>query len=132
MHHPTDRITHTMAFVTPVVEHWLEPEIAQWVSGMAPRDLLHAPSQKEDNTYNNLLFFYTSCEALVRTKQYSISHSVNYIVNLPLFGGLSLKITGDQNKTKTTLNQHPHLLLAPILVIDNDHNYFNCHAMHFV
>ena len=31
MHHPTDRITHTMAFVTPVVEHWLEREIAQWV-----------------------------------------------------------------------------------------------------
>ena len=24
MHHPTDRLTHTMAFVTPVVEHWLE------------------------------------------------------------------------------------------------------------
>ena len=23
MHHPTDRITHTMAFVTPVVKHWL-------------------------------------------------------------------------------------------------------------
>ena len=31
MHHPTDRITHTMAFVTPVVEHWVEREIAQWV-----------------------------------------------------------------------------------------------------
>ena len=29
MHHPTDRITHTTAFVTPVVEHWLEREIAQ-------------------------------------------------------------------------------------------------------
>ena len=27
-----DRITHTMAFVTPVVEHWLEREIAQWVN----------------------------------------------------------------------------------------------------
>ena len=26
MHHPTDRITHTTAFVTPVVEHWLELE----------------------------------------------------------------------------------------------------------
>ena len=25
----SDRITHTMAFVTPVVEHWLEREIAQ-------------------------------------------------------------------------------------------------------
>ena len=27
MHHPTDRIAHTTAFVTPVVEHWLEQEI---------------------------------------------------------------------------------------------------------
>ena len=31
MHHPTDRIAHVTAFVTPVVEHWLEREIAQWV-----------------------------------------------------------------------------------------------------
>ena len=31
MHHPTDRIAHTTAFVTPVVEHWLEREIAHWV-----------------------------------------------------------------------------------------------------
>ena len=31
MHHPTDRIAHTTAFVTPVVDHWLEREIAQWV-----------------------------------------------------------------------------------------------------
>ena len=31
MHHPTYRIAHTTAFVTPVVEHWLEPDIAQWV-----------------------------------------------------------------------------------------------------
>ena len=30
MHHPTDRIAHTTAFVTPVVEHWLEREIAQF------------------------------------------------------------------------------------------------------
>ena len=27
MHHSTDGIAHTTAFVTPVVEHWLEPEI---------------------------------------------------------------------------------------------------------
>ena len=32
MHHPTDRIAHTTAFVTPVMEHWLEQEIAQWVN----------------------------------------------------------------------------------------------------
>ena len=34
MRHTTDRITHTTAFVTPVVEHWLEREIAQWVHPM--------------------------------------------------------------------------------------------------
>ena len=37
MHHPTDRIPHTTAFVTPVVEHWLEREIAQWVHPMKDR-----------------------------------------------------------------------------------------------
>ena len=30
MHHPTDRIAHTTAFVTPIVDHWLEREIGQW------------------------------------------------------------------------------------------------------
>ena len=29
MHNPTDRIAHTTAFVAPVMEHWLEREIAQ-------------------------------------------------------------------------------------------------------
>ena len=31
MHHIIDRITHITAFVTQVIEHWLELEIAQWV-----------------------------------------------------------------------------------------------------
>ena len=31
MHDPTDRIAHIMAFVTLVVEHWLQQEIAEWV-----------------------------------------------------------------------------------------------------
>ena len=31
MPHPTDRIAHTTACVTPVVEHWLEREIVQCV-----------------------------------------------------------------------------------------------------
>ena len=31
MHHRTDRIAHTTAFITPIVEHRLEQEIAQWV-----------------------------------------------------------------------------------------------------
>ena len=37
MHNPTDRIARTTAFVTPVVEHWLEQEIAQWVHPMKDR-----------------------------------------------------------------------------------------------
>ena len=43
MHNPIDRITHTTAFVTPVVENWLEREIAQWVHSMKDRsdDPLH-------------------------------------------------------------------------------------------
>ena len=37
MHYPTDsRITHSTAFITPVVEHWLEREIAQWIHPMDP------------------------------------------------------------------------------------------------
>ena len=31
IHHPTDWIAHTIAFVIPVMEHWLKLEIAQWV-----------------------------------------------------------------------------------------------------
>ena len=45
MHHPTDRIAHTTAFVTPVVEHWLEREIAQWVHPM--KDQSDDPSHHE-------------------------------------------------------------------------------------
>ena len=30
MHHPTDRIAHTTAFVTPVVVHWLERRLMRY------------------------------------------------------------------------------------------------------
>ena len=45
MHHPTDRIAHTTPFVTPVVEHWLEREISQWVHPM--KDWSDDPSHHE-------------------------------------------------------------------------------------
>ena len=31
MHYPTDRIACSMAFVIPVVDLWLEREIAEWI-----------------------------------------------------------------------------------------------------
>ena len=39
MHHPTDRIAHTTVFLKPVLEHWLEREIAQWVHPMKDRTM---------------------------------------------------------------------------------------------
>ena len=59
MHHPTDRITHTTVFVTPVVYYRL-----------AARVLLYAPSHIQDNTYHGLC--YTSCGALAETRNSSM------------------------------------------------------------
>ena len=61
MHHPTDRITHTTAFGTPVVEDWLEREIPNSERGnpLPPHGLLFpiilcASSHRQDNTYHGL------------------------------------------------------------------------------
>ena len=45
MHHPIDGIAHTTDFVTPVMEHWLEREIACWVHPM--KDRSNDPSHHE-------------------------------------------------------------------------------------
>ena len=69
MHHPTDRIAHTTAFVIPVVEHWLEREIAQWVHPMKdrsddpshyertllPRSYISLPRAKEEGGGNRIV-----------------------------------------------------------------------------
>ena len=41
--YPTYRITHTTDFVTPIVEHWLEREVAQWVHHAGSIQRLIAP-----------------------------------------------------------------------------------------
>ena len=55
MHHPTDRIAHTTAFVTPVVEHWLEREIAQWVDPTTHRTMserfYHGATSRSQKSY---------------------------------------------------------------------------------
>ena len=58
MHHPTDRIAHTTVFVTPVVEHWLEREIAQWVHSMKDRsdDPSHHERTLLPRSYISLLY----------------------------------------------------------------------------
>ena len=63
MHHPTDRITHTTAFVTPVVEHWLEREIVQWVHPMKDRsdDPSHHEQTLLPRSYISLLDVRRPC-----------------------------------------------------------------------
>ena len=53
----TDRTTHTTAFVMPVVEHWLEQEIAQWVHPMKDRsdDPSHHERTLLPRSYTSLL-----------------------------------------------------------------------------
>ena len=65
MHHPTDRITHTTAFVTPVVGHWLEREIAQWVHPMKDRsDTMSERSTSELRPAHNKLGSQTPIRSL--------------------------------------------------------------------
>ena len=58
MHHPTDRIAHTTAFVTPVVEHWLEREIAQWVHSL--KDRSDDPSHHERTLLPQSYIYHSS------------------------------------------------------------------------
>ena len=60
MDHPTDMIAHTTAFVTPVVEHWLEREIVQWVHPMKDRsdDPSHHERTLLPRSYISLLYSY--------------------------------------------------------------------------
>ena len=78
MHHPTDRIAHTTAFVTPVVKHWLEREIAQWVHPIKDRsdDRSHHERTLLPRIYISL---FSRCSQLVRC---SFTHQIIFQNNL--------------------------------------------------
>ena len=66
-----------MVFVTPVVVHWLEREIAQWMMGKAMFYIyMHQPTK--NSTYDGLC--YTSRGALAGTRNSSMDDGKN-----PLF-----------------------------------------------
>ena len=89
MHHPTDRIEHPTAFVTPVVEHWLEREIAQWVHPMKDRS--------DDPSHHERTFLRRSYIWL-RPAGVSASRAVN-----PLHGCCSwLSTDGDEMRRNIT------------------------------
>ena len=80
MHNPTDMIAHTTAFVTPVVEHWLEREIAQWVHHMKDRsdDPSHHERTPLPRSYISLLY--------LTVVQSTTSQSVSTIIGWGRFG----------------------------------------------
>ena len=87
MHHPTYRISHTTAFVTPVVEHWLEREIAQWVHHM--KDGSHDPSHHEQTLLPRIVGAGCWSETpgrpwyLLTFKERCTSRSLSPIVSIP-------------------------------------------------
>ena len=66
MHQSTDRIVHTRAFVIPVLEHWLEQEIAQWVH----REPLHLDQK---------LYHRAECRSYMYVCVYIYTHTHTYI-----------------------------------------------------
>ena len=73
MHHPTDRIAHTTAFVTPVVEHWLEGKIAQWVHPMKDRS--------DDTSHHERTLLPRSYISLLGCSQTNTGWNGKWIVN---------------------------------------------------
>ena len=70
MHHPTDRITHTTAFVTPVMEHWLEPHLyhdnrTNYTPSHRGTNVLHLP---ELYIYLNFVTFLCLCFYQVKSR----------------------------------------------------------------
>ena len=78
MHHPTDRIAHTTAFVTPVVEYWLERDISWSLTCYKTREVLNSPRQ---NTSKTCELTRTQCNQREREREmfYLTTHSTHFI-----------------------------------------------------
>ena len=87
MHNPTDRILHTTAFVTPVVEPWLEREIAPWVHPRKDRsdDLSHHERMllwKNSDSKNSIQFtsIVFNVQALIAHTPWAYTPVINWAV----------------------------------------------------
>ena len=90
----TDRMTYTTAFVTPVVEHWLEREISQWVHSM--KDRPDDPSHHErtllprsyislrPQTYNILLCWGVVKHSFIHLFIHSFKHNTALLIPVPV------------------------------------------------
>ena len=88
MHHPTDRITYTMAFATPVMEHWLKREIAQWVHPM--KDRSDDPSHHVQPLPGKEDMFYLTMHSIHMVEDHSDSKRGNLLP--PHYMGYSFQL----------------------------------------
>ena len=133
MHHPHYRIAHTTSFVTPVVEHWLQREIAQWVHLM--KDRSDDPSHHE-RTLLPRVSFSPSCintRSTAVTEQtypfcvegailvpWKVVHSIHNIIisgkimttELLVHFRKQVVVRGNQNQSSTSWNPPFQTLLA--------------------
>ena len=72
MHHPTDRIIHTTAFATPVVEHWLERDFFFKIFFNSKRHFI--------------LLLLIEVQGLAQTQAPTLKH---YVLELPTFGAIT-------------------------------------------
>ena len=70
-----DRIIHTTAFVMPVVEHWLEWEIAQWIHPM--KDRSDYPSHHEQTFLPQSYITLQTLWVSVHYKKYTVRTNVH-------------------------------------------------------
>ena len=119
MHHPTDRIAHTTAFVTPVVEHWMEREIAQWVHPMKDRSVV--PSYHELLPRSNIslpkclttpstnITSAIGCESMVRSSVATSPSSFPQLRLFPWIFSLTPKWIGRYSLLRKHYNRYNHV-----------------------
>ena len=127
MHHPTDRIAHTTAFVTPVVDNWLEREIAQLVLPMKDRsdDPSHHERTLLPRSYISLLIMYEVVYSVKYISIFSNSPCLHTISNafsrstnvaITLFCGWKASVTACCDLTIWSIVEC--CFLKPLCVLD--------------
>ena len=95
MHHPPNRITHTTAFVTPMVEHWLKREIAQWVHHKNKRS--DHPSYHE-RTIKSKIVTFRKARKLKPDKRWTYHDSNSDILHCYNYFGIWFRYNVEFNK----------------------------------
>ena len=108
MHHPTDRIAHTTAFVTSVVKYWLERDTSWSLTCYKTREVLNSPRQNASKTCK---LTRTQCNQRERERNVLFNDALNTFY-LRLYGVRHM--VKDHSDKERGNPLPPHRLLFPI------------------